>query len=441
VNLREALRLGDAPRLALVGSGGKTSALFALAQCFRGPVLLTTSTHLSVEQARRAQRQLLVDDPRQIWEHESQLLQPGSSLIRGAVGADNRVQAAGQAVLDELLAFARQHHLPLLVEADGSRQLPLKAPADHEPAIPGWAETVVVTLGLSALGQPLSADWVHRLERYAAAAGVPEGTIVTPEIVTRVACSPRGGLKGIPERARRVALLNQVDTPALEATAARMAGALLLQGYDAVVSGALRQERVHAVYEREAGIILAAGRSARFGAPKVLLDWHGKPFVRQTAEIALRAGLSPVIVVVGAYAAEVRTALADLPVQVVSNPDWADGQSTSLRMGLAAADGAGAAIFLLADQPHLPVTVVRELLDIHRRSLAAIVAPRVDGRRANPVLFDRVTFADLQAVSGDQGGRAVMERWPVTWLDSAERRLLVDIDTPEDYQRLLDGEG
>ena len=88
------------------------------------------------------------------------------------------------------------------------------------------------------------------------------------------------------------------------------------------------------LFEHTAGIILAAGGSSRFGQPKPLLDWHGKPFVRAVAETALAAGLSPVVVVTGANAEQVENAIRDLPVSIIRNQDWQDGQSTSIRAGL-----------------------------------------------------------------------------------------------------------
>jgi molybdenum cofactor cytidylyltransferase len=75
---------------------------------------------------------------------------------------------------------------------------------------------------------------------------------------------------------------------------------------------------------------------------------------------------------------------------------------------------------------------------MHCGSLAPIIAPLVSGQRSNPVLFDRDTFGDLLALEGDQGGRALFSRYPVQWLPWHDVNLLLDIDTPEDYQRLTE---
>ena len=245
-------------------------------------------------------------------------------------------------------------------------------------------------------------------------------------------------MKNIPPNARRVAFLNQADTPELQSIAGSMADELLDQ-FDSVIVGSLRQGYVETI-ERTAGIILAAGESTRFGAPKQLLDWHGKPFVRQVAETALHASLRPVVVVTGAHAPEVIAALNGLPVRVVHNPEFAQGQSTSIKKGVESLPSStGASIFLLADQPQIPVDVILALKDAHARELPAILAPLVlEERRANPVLFDRAAFADLMQLTGDTGGRAIFDKHRVEYLPWHDDILLFDVDKPEDYQRLKD---
>jgi molybdenum cofactor cytidylyltransferase len=289
---------------------------------------------------------------------------------------------------------------------------------------------------------------------------------ITLRALSRVLVHPAGGLKNIPLQARRIVLLNQADTPELQAQGKTLAEKLL-PVYHSVIIASLKKSQIHAVYEPVAGIILAGGGSSRFGQPKPLLDWHGKHFVHAVAETALAAGLSPVVIVTGAKAEQVETAVIDLPVIIVRNEDWQSGQSSSIRTGLAylapphpasghpplpspgrrrkGRDGegmgeVGAAIFLLADQPQITPTVIRALIEEHTRTLAPIVAPLVGGQRANPVLFDRVTFPDLIALSGDVGGRAIFSQYPVNYLIWYDESLLSDVDTPEGYKKLVNGE-
>jgi molybdenum cofactor cytidylyltransferase len=289
------------------------------------------------------------------------------------------------------------------------------------------------------LGNPLSAEFVHRHDRFAVLAGLSAGEAITPQSLTRVLLSAGGGLKGVPPAARRVVLLNQADSSALQSQARGMAAALL-PSFDAVIVASLEYSKIHAVHEPAAAIVLAAGASTRLGRPKQLLDWHGQPFVHAVAATALAAGLSPVVVVVGAGSEEVQAALQDLPVKIVNNESWQSGQASSIQAGLRRLPAStGATLFLLSDQPQVSFDVLAALVDMHAAGLYPIVAPLVRmEQRANPVLFDRAAFPDLLSLQGDVGGRAVFSKHRVEFMPWHDDRLLLDVDTEADYRRLVE---
>ena len=456
MRLIEALRLGNSPRLALTGAGGKTSALFCLGREYleagQKHVLLAATTHLALEQTRLADRHIILNDENEFGASFEDL-PPGLLLFTAPLGQDGRTAGLSLTQMDRLLALAERLGAPLLVEADGARQRALKAPAAHEPVVPAWVETVVVVAGLSGLGQPLTDEWVHRPELFSRLSGLKMGQAVTSEALRRVLSHPEGGLQGIPANARRVVLLSQADNSLRQAAAQNMAPALL-QAYQTVVVAEFRNSanavrknfgfpepitaQVYAVHEPVAGVVLAGGSASRFGQPKQTLPWRGQALVWHVARAALEGGLRPVLVVTGYAAGLVQPAVVDLDVQVVYNPGWAGGQSASLIAGLQALPQVGAAIFLLADQPLVDPRLLRSLVETHAATLAPIVAPLIDGQRGNPVLFDRNTFADLLKLEGDVGGRALFSKFPVSWLPWHDRQALFDIDTPQDYQTLLE---
>jgi molybdenum cofactor cytidylyltransferase len=259
---------------------------------------------------------------------------------------------------------------------------------------------------------------------------------------------PQGGLKNIPAGARRIALLNQADSPELQAKSTSIS-LELLSAYDAVIISSRLQQvdrsgsqiAIHAVHEHIAGVILAAGESRRFGAPKQILEWKGKPLVWHVAQRALQAGLHPVIVVCGAQLQKIQQVLTNLPVDLIHNPDWTQGQGTSVKAGVGAVPTkSGGILFMLADQPQIPVTLIRKLMDVHSQSMSAIIGPLVDGQRANPVLFDQRTFDGLKSLPDEIGGRGLFSRYPVQWIPWHEDSPLLDIDSPEDFQRLLESD-
>ncbi len=448
MKLIEALRLDNKTRLALVGAGGKTSALFRLGrellemnQQSIPMVWLSSTTHLSQNQLGYADQHIELSDESSDFQKFMEPSAKGTVLFTGPSVENERTAGLSLPVLDAIRAQADFLNIPIIVEADGSKRLPAKAPATHEPVIPDWIEQVVVLAGLSVLGKPLTQDWVHRPEIFSKLSGLPMGEKVTREALVNVLGNRSGGLKGIPEHARKVLLLNQALSAEQQA-AGQWIASQLLGKFDAVVLAQLQppvgEGEVLAVYERVAGVVLAAGASKRLGRPKQLLVWRNHSLVFHAASIGLKAGLDPVMVVTGYSGQEVASEVRELAVGVVENLDWQSGQSSSVSAAIQALPkDVGAVIFLLSDQPLIPVDLVQGLVALHAETLAPIVAPLIKGRRTNPVLFDRKLFFELSQLSGDTGGRVLFSRYPVKWLDWYQDGVDLDIDTDQDYQYLL----
>lgn len=183
-----------------------------------------------------------------------------------------------------------------------------------------------------------------------------------------------------------------------------------------------------------AAVVLAAGRATRFGATKQLARLDGRPLVLHAVETARRAGLAPMVVVVGHDADRVRDVLPD-DVTVVDNPLHADGQASSLRAGVEAATGttARALVVLLADQPGVQVEVVERVVAAHVAGHPVVRARYLDGP-GHPVLFDRAAWPALARVSGDVGARDLLRDLEVTEVD-VRTPCPPDVDRPRDLAR------
>lgn len=195
-------------------------------------------------------------------------------------------------------------------------------------------------------------------------------------------------------------------------------------------------------FHSPAALILAAGTSTRMGQPKPLLDWGGKPLIQVVVEAALTARLHPLVIVTGAARQRITAALSQSQLQFVHNPAYASGQSSSLRVGIAALpESVSAVLVLLADQPFVTPALLEQLVATWQTTAAAIVAPRYRGVRGNPVLFSRACFADLMAITGDQGARALLQSRAseITFVDFDDDRPMIDIDTPELYAQYAPG--
>lgn len=184
-------------------------------------------------------------------------------------------------------------------------------------------------------------------------------------------------------------------------------------------------------------VLLAAGKSERFGSAKILLPLGEKPMLRHIAEIILASEANGLTVVLGEVVKEARTALQDLQVQYIINEDWPSGQSTSIKKGLKALPReASAALFFLADQPFISTELINEIIKRYKGSHDRVIIPRVGAQRTNPVLIDRSFFPELEKIEGDTGARALFDRFPISWFDWEDERLLLDIDSPDDYKKI-----
>ena len=438
MKLAQALGLRPGETVAFTGAGGKTGAMFGLARELGGTIILTTTTHLGAWQAGLADQHIIVNGIEDIPPIESD--QPQILLFTGPVNAENRLTPLPEDVLTEVHSRCTKIGIHFLIEADGARKRPLKAPAPYEPVVPDWVDLVVVVAGLSGVGKPLTEEWVHRPALFSGLTGLALGERISCQNLVDLLSSEAGGLQGIPAGARRVCFLNQADHALTQAMAQRMARQL--SGiYERVLIGSLEKpaedEPVFAVHSQIAGVILAAGGSERLGVPKQLLDWGGSPFITQIIKNALESRLMPLIVVTGAGHAEIEKACRDFPVRIVHNERWAEGQATSMQLGLAALpEDCQGVVFLLSDQPQVSPLLIRGLIERFSAHRNPITAPQIAGRRGNPVLFARETFDALRSVTGDRGGRAVMQQFKVDWLPWVDDRALLDVDQEGDLARL-----
>ncbi len=190
--------------------------------------------------------------------------------------------------------------------------------------------------------------------------------------------------------------------------------------------------------QKVAAIILAAGESSRLGRPKQLLDWFGKPFIKQLVDITHEADLSPVIVVTGSGREAIENAIQDSQVVIAYNENWQNGQSSSMQTGCKALEryDVDAFIIFLCDQPQVPVELVQRMIAEAQRDDLDIVATSVQGKICPPTLFKTNCIDGIMTLQGDQGGRALFKSYKTQILDWQDARLLQDSDTEEDYIKL-----
>jgi len=205
-----------------------------------------------------------------------------------------------------------------------------------------------------------------------------------------------------------------------------------------------------------AAIILAAGSSSRMGEGrhKLLLPLDGRPVLAHVIEATLASLAHPVVIVMGHNTAQVRQQLAPFTTSpaciIVENPDYLQGMSTSMRVGLQEiishgymndkqSESIDSVIILLGDQPLITPKVIDALIATRHETGKQIVAPLYAGKRGNPLLFAASLFPELLEVTGDEGGRRVVEhhKQELATVELGNAITNYDVDTWEAYQEVL----
>ena len=215
--LIDALNLRGGGVISLIGAGGKTTLMFQLARelAAEGQSVLTTTTTKIFAPGPDQSRTLVIakDLPALFEKLGGGPISAGSHVTAAASLSteQNKLTGYPPGLIDALSTSGLFQWI--LVEADGARRLPLKAPAEHEPVIPESTGWVVALVGLEVIGRPLTDENVFRAALYSQLTGVPLGSPVTVESVVCALLAPDGIFKTSPPNARKVVFCNKADAP------------------------------------------------------------------------------------------------------------------------------------------------------------------------------------------------------------------------------------
>lgn len=455
--LQDALGLhGRNHLISFVGGGGKTSLMFALARALPGRVVLTTTTRIFAAQMKLATAVCYADDLSHLDEY---LTQYGSCLVVGEVQGEKAFgvppELPGQLLARPDVDF-------VMVEADGSRMRPIKAPAEHEPVIPPETTLVIPMMGIDALLGPIG-KVAHRPELVLAVIGnrlavvgercsvvgdrslLDDERTLTPKEAAILLTHPRGGMKNIPSGARVIPFINKVETVEQLSAARQIAYHILRNTPQAsritqVVLGAVQSSQpVRECHSRVTAVVLAAGESSRMGQTKQLLPWGDTTVLGQTIRNLKETAVYDILVISGHEANKVEMIALREGVPASRNRKYAAGEMiSSLQTAVRQLpDRVTAVLVVLADQPMVAPEVVDQLLFAYWQGKGSLIAPVFDGRRGNPVLIGREHFAELLALTPDQAPRTLLQRYPANLhlVSVSSAAVLHDLDSPEDYER------
>ncbi len=390
------LKLPEHAVISVTGAGGKTSLIFAWARELAAAgksVVITTTTHMYRPERMEEEgiRIMVSDDPKR----------PG------------KVTAPPEDVLESL----RETADVVLVEADGSRRMPLKWPGDREPVIPDYTDITVCVAGLSAVGK-LTEDAVYR------ASELPDPIkreTVDVNLIHKILASRSGGQKGV--RGEFRIFLNQVDDDI-----DRLAAAYRLQQILGVFGIQIAWGSLIEPGDRKIAVILeAAGDSKRFGSNKLLhiMD-DGRPMIASILDAVRPLDVYKKILVT--QYDEVAKLASGFDIVMNDRPDL--GISRSMKLGLMSAGDADAYIFCVCDQPGLTTATIEKLIDAYKKGTAGIVSLAWQGKMRNPKIFSSLYREDLMKLEGDTGGRQIIDahKKDLLLVEAESEDEVIDID-------------
>ena len=406
--------------IAVVGSGGKTSLIWRLTEELvqaGKKVAVTTTTHMAIEK----ERPFALNGE----GAEALIFKHGYVLVASIDIQKKKLSSLPYEKLKKLSELCDV----LLIEADGARKKPFKIPMEWEPVIPDFTDLVIAVCGLDSLGKSIK-EAAYCPRETALFLGKKETDIICPQDMIKAVSSRDGLLKGVGEREYRV-YLNKMDTVKERETLNKIRRELSDMGVQ-VFCGSLREKK-----KNTAWIMLAAGNSRRFGANKLLYEIEGSPMYQRTLsclfkaqkEVLKKTGIFCPVTVVTQYK-EVGETAEKMGAKVCYNPHPEEGISSSLKIGLKENKEADACLFTVADQPWLTWESVMGLLEVFWESEKGMACMQNGEKKGNPCIFSRKYYEKLFSLTGDVGGKKILNAHPtdiVVYQTKGEREL-EDID-------------
>ncbi len=191
-------------------------------------------------------------------------------------------------------------------------------------------------------------------------------------------------------------------------------------------------------------IILAAGLSKRFPGNKLLYIWEGKPVIRMTVENALSSKASPVVIVVGHDKEKIIDAIRDLDVEIIYNPNYREGMSSSVKTGVKHVvekygEELEAIIIMPGDAAWAPPEAYDLIIDVYREKKAPIVVAAYNGRRGHPILFDKSLVPEILSIGEETRGlKKVTNKYRLGTIvvETPYPGVILDLDNPNDLNRV-----
>lgn len=241
------LRVGNPLCISIVGAGGKTTLLSLLAKQLPGRNICTTTTKLACQEVSLFSRHLNLQS--RSFESKHFGFQEKNVLITNGtleIDQNKKMQGLNNDQLEEIWEHCLDSSMNLLIEADGAKRRLLKAPADWEPVVPEFTDLVIYVFCPDILGLPLIEENVFRSHLFSGIVGSNMGEVIDSKMLTRYLIHSQGGLKNIPDQARKILFSNRHGSCCLESAFSDEEIQMLAMHFEHFLEGNLKQDGLHA---------------------------------------------------------------------------------------------------------------------------------------------------------------------------------------------------
>ena len=417
--------------ISITGGGGKTTSMFRLARellKYDKKVLLTTTTAIMKPDESKYERMYLTQDT----DYKTiQASSSGITVLGSKINKMNKLIGVEQQIIDEIFKSKKFDYI--IVEADGSKRKPIKAPASHEPVIPALTTKTIGIIGMDAVGQKIYEENVHRARLFSQVTNSKLGDRIDETTIYNLIVSPEGIFKNSPSESQNYIILNKSETKNRNLVSQKVKSKLVSNKINIkkIIIGSIGKE------VKVTGIIMASGFSRRMKTDKLLLKLGDKMVLEKVIESCVKSSLDDIIVIYRKE--EVKNIATEYNLKAVLNENAIEGQSASIKLGVNNIDKDTKGImFIVGDQPHLDPLTIDAIIDKFENNQEKIIIPIYDGNKGNPTIFPVSLKEQLNALKGDVGGKEVINSnlEQVDYVEIENHQAGVDMDTVEEYEKL-----
>ena len=425
------ISLDNQELISITGGGGKTTSMFRLAKELLKhgkKVLISTTTAIMKPDDSKYEQLYLTEDT------DYKTIEPSSSgivVLGSKVNKINKLIRVESQVIDEIFESKKFDYI--IVEADGSKRKPIKAPASHEPVIPSLTTKTIGIIGMDAVGQRIYEENVHRAILFSQVTNSKLGDNIDENIIYNLIVSPAGIFKNSPLNSSKYIILNKSETKARNLVSQKIKSKVISNKIDIknIIIGSMGKET------RVTGIIMASGFSRRMKTDKLLLKLGDKMVLEKVIESCVKSNLDDIMVIYRKE--EIKNIAERYNLKTVLNENAIEGQSASIKLGAnnIEQDMKGM-MFIVGDQPHLDPITINTIIDEFEVDQEKIIIPIYNENKGNPTIFPVHLKEQLLALAGDVGGKEVINNNldRVKYVDIENYQAGMDMDTIEEYEKL-----